>query len=507
MRIGRIIFLTVGLLACNQSYPATPDAGGIVIVGTSVGTGTDSEAKRVSIGFVVDDHGHIIAHFQPKTPNQIFSVQVSAGVSIKATAIEHDTASGLTLLKARSGVENLYPFALDPAQPQRKVFAIKVPEDPLLRHVIGGALSKVQQPEPGIHPGYYLHNAVVGKRGAGGPLFNNCGEVVGVMVPHKKKFLQRLFGGSEENTAYAVTTEWLINRFNAHGINPQRVATPCLSEVAQAAAAQVELEEESRRATEAAQATATAQAELDAVKDRLAAAQEGSEEERQRLEAEVVARQNAVDEARARETAAQGALEAAQNALQETRRAAQVREQEYKKWGAIGAAALLLILILVWGLKQRTVARERREKVAAKIHAEQAEAQLDAREQVDARIRQTPTVFFEGADPTGQTIALRIPGTSIAAAEGAVVGRNPGGSDFVINHPQVSRRQFRVFTAATAADKERALLMLEDLGSTNGTTVDGKKLGAGDETILADLSRVQLSDLSLTVRLEHTDNK
>ena len=492
MRIGRIIFLTAGLLASNQSYTATPDLSGIVIVGTSVGTATDSAAKRVSIGFAVDDHGHIIAHLQPKTPNQIFSVQVSAGVSIKAAAIEHDAASGLTLLKARSGVENLvrYPFALDPAQPQRKVFAIKVPEDPLLRHVIGGALSKVQQPEPGIHPGYYLHNAVVGKRGAGGPLFNNCGEVVGVMVPRKKKFLQRLFGGNEENTASAVTAEWLINRFNAHGINPQRVANSCLSEVAQTAATQVELEEESRRATEAAQATATAQGELDAVKDRLAAAQEGNEEERQRLEAEVAARQTAVDEARERETA--------------TRRAAQSREQEYKKWGAIGAAALLLILILVWGLKQRTVARERREKVAAKIHAEQAEAQLDAREQVDARIRQTPTVFFEGADPAGQTFALRVPGASIAAAEGAVVGRNPGGSDFVINHPQVSRRQFRVFAAT---DKKSALLMLEDLGSTNGTTVDGKKLGAGDETILADLSRVQISDLSLTVRLEHTDNK
>ena len=492
MRIGRIIFLTVGLLACNQSYTATPDLGGIVIVGTSVDTATDSAAKRVSIGFVVDDHGHIIAHLQPKTPNQIFSVQISAGVSIKATAIEHDTASGLTLLKARSGVENLYPFALDPAQPQRKVFAIKVPEDPLLRHVIGGALSKVQQPEPGIHPGYYLHNAVVGKRGAGGPLFNNCGEVVGVMVPRKKKFLQRLFGGNEENTASAVTAEWLINRFNAHGINPQRATNPCLSEVAQTAAAEVELEEETRRATEAAQATATAQGELDAVKDRLAAAQEGSEEERQRLEAEVAARQNAVDEARTRETA--------------TRRAAQTREQEYKKWGAIGAAALLLVLILVWGLKQRTVARERREKVAAKIHAGQAEAQLDAREQVDARIRQTPTVFFEGADPAGQRVALRVPGASIAAAEGAVVGRNPDGSDFVINHPQVSRRQFRVFAAA-AADKKSALLMLEDLGSTNGTIVDGKKLGGGDETILADLSRVQISDLSLTVRLEHTDNK
>ena len=148
--------------------------------------------------------------------------------------------------------------------------------------------------------------------------------------------------------------------------------------------------------------------------------------------------------------------------------------------------------------------RERREKVAAKIHAGQAEEQLAAREQVEARIRQTPTVFFEGADPAGQTVALRVPGASIAAAEGAVVGRNPGGSDFVINHPQVSRRQFRVFAAA---DKESALLMIEDLGSTNGTTVDGKKLGAGDETLLADLSRVQLSDLSLTVRLEHTDNK
>ena len=80
-------------------------------------------------------------------------------------------------------------------------------------------------------------------------------------------------------------------------------------------------------------------------------------------------------------------------------------------------------------------------------------------------------------------------------ASGVVVGRNPADSDFVINHPKVSRKQFRLFAAG-------GLLMIEDLGSTNGTTVDGKRLDAGQETVLADLSRVELGDLKLLVRLE-----
>ena len=380
--------------------------------------------------------------------------------------------------------------------------------------VVGGTLSAVQ-PSNGTPPDYYLHNALVGDTGMGGPLFNNCGEVVGVVVP-QPKFLARLLISEKESAAYAVPIEWLVSQFATRGVRPARAASPCLSEAEQLAAAeqkttvtQSKLEEETRRAATTAQAAVDAQTELDAVKRQLDEAQDAGEDERLRLEAEIQARQGKLDEARALETTARDALATAQRAVDEarvredslrdaleaTQRAAQEREKQYKTWGIAGGAALLLLLLLVWAMKRRAVARERREKTAAKSHAEKAQAGLDAREQEDARIRDTPTVFFDGADFSGQRVALRIPGASIAATSGVVVGRNPADSDFVINHPKVSRKQFRLFAAGN-------LLMIEDLGSTNGTTVDGKHLGAGQETVLADLSRVELSDLKLSVRLE-----
>ena len=238
-----------------------------------------------------------------------------------------------------------------------------------------------------------------------------------------------------------------------------------------------------------------AQVELDAVKNQLEEAQGAGEEERQRLEAEIAARQTAVDEAHDRKAEADRALETAREALEAAQRASEERTEQYKLWGILGGGALLLLLLLVWVVKQRAVTRERREKAAARSLVEEAQAGLADREREEERIRRTPTVFFEGADAAGQTVALRIPGASIASSTGAVVGRNPSDSDFVINHPEVSRRQFRLFTDGDT-------LMIEDLGSTNSTRVDGKTLAARQGNALTDKSRVGLGDLKLSVRLE-----
>ena len=521
----------VGLFSGNAGYAAALDSTGIISVKIASG-------KQLGTGFVADGMGHIIAHI--KASSRPLLVNTTDGTEYTADMVARDKISGLSLLKVTGDIAVLNPYivARDPAEPQRKVFGIKVHADPAQNEVVGGALADIRQPENNALTGYYLHNARVDEAGMGGPLFNNCGEVVGVIVPKPKSFAG-LFISDEERTSYAVPIEWLISRF-VQGLHLQRATTPCLSDADQAAAAQARLEEESRRAAEAVQETATAQArleeeslrateavqetaaaqarleeesrraaeaaqetaaaqaELDAIKNQLEQAQGAGEEERQRLEAEIAARQTAVDEAHNRKAAADRALETARQALETleaAHRASEERTEQYKRWGMLGGGALLLLLLLVWAVKQRAVTRERREKTAARSLAEEAQAGLADRKREEERIRRTPAVFFEGVDAAGQTVALRIPGASIAASTGAIVGRNPSDSDFVINHPEVSRRQFRLFT-------DEDLLMIADLGSTNSTRVDGKTLAAGQKNALANESRVELGDLKLSVRLE-----
>ncbi len=476
-----LVLFVIGLLSWNAAFAAQPNAAGIVSVSTA------ADGARSRVGFVADDKGHVIARIN--APDQILFVNVASGASYTAHTIAYDTVNKLSLLKVANGSGRLQPytFARDPAELQRQVFGIKVHRDPAQSQAVRGTLASVKQLRSSTRPDYYLHNALVGGAGMGGPLFNNCAEVVGVIVP-QPQFLKRLFIREKESTAYAVPIEWLVRQFGTQGMQPASAATTCLSQAAQTATAQAELEEKARQAAQAARAKEAAQAELDSIRGQLEEAQGANEEERRRLEAEIEARQTAVDEAQAQE-------EATQEALEEAQRTAQQQEQQYMLWGILGASVLLMLLFLVWVLKQRTVTRERREKAAAKSRAEEAQASLATREEEEERIRQTPTVFFEGTDSAGQAVALRIPGVSIAASEGVIVGRNPEESDFVIRNPQVSRKHFRLF-----ADKD--LLMIEDFGSTNGTKVDGKSLGAGEKTVLGDLSRVELSDLKLSVQFE-----
>ena len=507
----KVLFLfVISLPFWNLADAAMPDPAGTVFIGT---TG-DPSRGHISVGFVADEAGHIITYISSPPENLFVFNNINDGTSHRAHKVAYDEMSKLVLLQLDGSTENFQPykFALKPAELQRKVYGINLENEADAR-VVTGALASIEEAESDQRPNYYLHNALVGKNNLGGALFNNCGEVVGVIVPKLGWFSR-----TPKGTQYAVPVDWAINKFSAQALQITPVPDVCLSDAEQAAE-KVRLATEAKHVAAAAkeaaeQEVARKQAELDALKQKSEEEKGASEEELQRLKADIEARQKDAKEASDKATAAQEAHAAAKEAAQEAHAAAKDAEKEAKEalaeaqdvaraskkqymlWAIIGAVVLLLLLLLVWMVKQRTVTRERREKEAAASRAEEAQASLTAREEDEARIRQTPTVFFEGTDSTGQNFALRIPGPSIATASGAVIGRNPGGSDFILNHPQVSRRQFRLFV-------DGKLLLIEDLNSTNGTLVDGKKLSGGDETVLAHLSRVELSDLVLTVRFEY----
>ena len=483
--------------------PAQPDLEGVVSIDRA-------DRSRAGSGFVADDRGHVLTRVD--APGEVLFVTTTAGVTYNARQIDRDPDSGLSLLKLASGADALspWPFARAAAEPQRRVYAIRGGATAADATLVSGSLANIQRSPQG-RPEIYLHNALTGEAGLGLPLFNNCGEIVGVVVLRPGVCL--FCGDDSDRAAYALPIDQAQSRFAGRGLAPARAAADCVSEAARAAEAEARARAEQERAQAAAEA---AEARLQALERELEQNEDADAAERARLEAEMEqgrAELGRAEEARREAEEAQAAAEEEQRQAEEARAAAEEeqrraeaearqREQQYLLWGAIAGGVLLLILILVWALKQRSVRREQAAKARAEAEAKAAaasaaaaEADLKAKAAEEARIAAVPTVFFDIIHTSGARSALRVPGASIAAAKGAVVGRNPKDSDFVINHAEISRRHFRLFT-------DGGLLLLEDLGATNGAIVDGKQLAAGQETVLADRSQVRIGDLQLNVRLE-----
>ena len=101
-------------------------------------------------------------------------------------------------------------------------------------------------------------------------------------------------------------------------------------------------------------------------------------------------------------------------------------------------------------------------------------------------------VIDGGADADGRRIALRIPVGVITGEAGAVVGRSPFESVVVLDHPEVSRRHFRLLAKGGS-------VMIEDLNATNGTSLDDVLLKPGDRVPLPDDGVLELGGLRVRV--------
>ena len=76
---------------------------------------------------------------------------------------------------------------------------------------------------------------------------------------------------------------------------------------------------------------------------------------------------------------------------------------------------------------------------------------------------------LDGRDEDGIRYLLRISGDKLLGDTGVVIGRNPKDSPYIINHADVSRKHARMKVM-----KNR--VFIEDLGSTNGTSVNGQSI-------------------------------
>ena len=111
-------------------------------------------------------------------------------------------------------------------------------------------------------------------------------------------------------------------------------------------------------------------------------------------------------------------------------------------------------------------------------------------------LRPQGMVRFHGADPTGRKFGFDLKFERLMEKqEGLVIGRDLDHCDTVLPHSTVSRRHARLVLANN-------ILHIEDIGSTNGTSVDGTVVEPGVRQPLRAGARLRIGDVELAVQYE-----
>ena len=135
----------------------------------------------------------------------------------------------------------------------------------------------------------------------------------------------------------------------------------------------------------------------------------------------------------------------------------------------------------------------RAKNVSRRLHIYHVRARTGAWTRTTATIAPQTTLRFHGTDPAGRKFAFELAFDRLATSrEGFVIGRDVDQCDAVLSHPTVSRRHARLLIAANT-------LQIEDLGSTNGTEVDGTEARRGTPRALKAGTSLKLGEIEFLV--------
>jgi adenylate cyclase len=134
--------------------------------------------------------------------------------------------------------------------------------------------------------------------------------------------------------------------------------------------------------------------------------------------------------------------------------------------------------------------------VSRPLHIYHVRAREGASEPTKTSALPQATLRLRGADLTGRKFGFDLCfDRLIKRREGLVIGRDFGQCDVVLSHPTVSRRHARLVLA-------RNTLHIEDMGSTNGTSVNGTIMKPGMQQRLQTGARLKIGDIELTVQFD-----
>lgn len=438
---------------------------------------------RSGSGFVVQsqsDISYVVTNAD--LIGQQASVNVIAPISgevVDAQVMHVDSELNFALLKVADFTGRALVFGANPAIGDQVWSAIKWPAQD---NSLGLARGRVLNPtgtDTADSVRVIDHSANI-SGSVGSVLLNDCGQVVGLnMKPGQV--------GARTSALDSVTLRNLLARLNvrteqASGacipvmVQAQRQALIASAEAERATAeaerAQKVAEEMEVRLAASNQRNASLEAEARAARSRAEEAAAAADEARKnaaeiRIELE---RRTATLQA---ETAAlvrlmerdrQVAQERFDDALAQQRMDAETRERLL----LIGIGLFLVAAVVVIGL----LLRGRSNAVAnMALPATGGSAGAEAQHKGHTELHKQDLVEYvlDGRDEDGIRYLLRISGDQLVANDGVVIGRNPQDSPYIINHADVSRKHARMKVM-----KNR--VFIEDLGSTNGTSVNGQSI-------------------------------
>jgi hypothetical protein len=379
----------------------------------------------------------------------------ATGVELTAQIVKTNTSTDLALLKV-NGL-NLRPliFSLETSLPADSTHIIK-----------DSALSDAGD--------------------TGSVLLNDCGELLGFNMSLRSS--REISPETISESAGTVDANSIANFLSAQNVRVTSASTVCVSAIRQA-------RETAQRSTEVA-----AQAKLDAIEaQRVAKAMEVKllatdrkneqlvqQAGQARITAEAAIKAAAEAQAHAEQTrinlekqtaSIMAETEAMVQLLKRDRDAAEARfnsELEKQRRSAVDRedyliavfVVLLTLLILSVLLIQRVGFRPTAIQEAVEPAAKSGKSVVGHTDMHKPALQE---YVLDGRDEDGIRYLLRISGDQLSGDQGIVIGRNPNESPYIINHSDVSRQHARLKVM-----KNR--VFIEDLGSTNGTSVNGQNI-------------------------------
>ena len=511
-------------------------AGSIVQI---VIMGENGEVKRVGSGFAVATGGQVLtaAHLV-LNESRIIVTPLATGAELVARIIHSNERSDLALLAVNGLSLPPLQLAKDGFAPGRLVYStgawnpsgeslLVASADGLVSVAIAsGAVGEHSEiPTEAGTPavGLIQHNAMIPAVGYGGPLLNECGEVAGVNRGSPSLSVWRLRRGqAPDDVVFAANVAAVAGLLQPAGTAFAQSETSCAearavaqaqadqaqtqadqaqtqAELAQAQAeqaqtqaeqAQAQADEAARQAEEKGQQLEQRQQELEAAEARVNDLEEQYQEAVRTGATEAESLRTNLVGARGERDAAQAAVALLENdlaALREQR--AQEAKAERRRLTAIGIAAVLVVsLAIIFAV---LVHRKRTQEVA-RAQQEAAHAQQEAqRARAEAHVPDFPDCLLTGETGEGRPVSVKMPG-SLLAGDGVVVGRSPRRSTFLVDDETMSREHARFFA-------EDDSLCIEDLDTTNGTQVNGRRVQPRTSTPLREGDVVELGAVRMQV--------
>ena len=492
----------------------------------------NGDVRRMRSGFAISDAGHVVtvAH-GVWNEDRIVVVPLDTGAEMVARVVHTNEKADVALLAVNGLEQPPLSLAKDGFAPGRLVYSAGVwgeqGQDLLVAQATHDVSAAVAEGAVGQHGeiaaasgrpaiSLVLHNAMIPAAGYGGPLLNECGEVAGVNrgAPDVPNWRLRE-GLAPESVVHSAAASAIAGLLLPAGIAFAQSDTSCMearaAAEAQAAQARADAEAAVTEAQAQAQAAAQQAEEKDAALQARQQALHSAESRVTELQAqydeavntgaaEADALQAELDGARTEREAAQAAVSAMEEELAAARvdREAQARANRTRFIVAAAVVALLAVIVaivVVAALRRRSRALESAEQQAARAKQEAEQAQQQA-ERVQAAANAPPPLVADclltGTADDGKPVAVKIPG-SLLAGEGAVIGRSPRNATFLIDDETLSREHARV------SYEPEGGLQIEDLHSTNGTRLNGRKLQPGTPKRMVNEDAVELGGVKLRV--------